>query len=50
MVNFITKVWKFIIPKTERQHLDAYLAKSVDLADLERRLKRTQNSNMSGWS
>jgi len=50
MVDIITKVWKFILPKTERQHLEAYLAKSSDLADLERRLKRTQNSNISGWS
>lgn len=48
-MNFISKLWNNIRPLSRRERMEAYLAESVDIADLERRLKKLENENLSGW-
>ena len=48
-MNFISKLWNNIRPLSSRERMEAYLAESVDIADLERRLKKLENENLSGW-
>jgi len=47
------KIWEYIRPKTRRELEEEYLAKSVDMVDLERRIKLLenprQNLNMVLW-
>jgi hypothetical protein len=48
-MNFISKVWNTIKPQSRREQDEAYLAKATDLTDLERRIKKLENDNLSGW-
>jgi hypothetical protein len=47
------KIWGYIRPKTRRELEEEYLAKSVDMVDLERRIKLLENPRknliMGGW-
>lgn len=47
-MNFISKVWDMIRPKSRREIEEAYLSRATDLTDLERRIKRLENGNLSG--
>lgn len=48
-MNFVSKLWDVIRPKSRREEEESYLAKATDLTDLERRMKRLENDNLSGW-
>lgn len=48
-MNFISKIWNAIKPLSRTQREEAYLAQSTDLIDLERRIKKLENNNLSGW-
>lgn len=48
-MNFISKLWDAIRPKSRKEQEEAYLAKATDLTDLECRMKRLENDNLSGW-
>jgi len=48
-MNFVSKIWNSIRPLSRKQREEAYLAQATDLTDLERRIKRLENTNLSGW-
>lgn len=48
-MKLLSKLWNMIRPLTQREEEEKYLSEAKDLADLERRMKRLQNSNLSGW-
>lgn len=48
-MNFISKLWNKIRPLSRKERMEAYLAESVDMVDFERRLKKLENENLSGW-
>ena len=50
MNSIMKTLFSFFRPKTQRDYEEEYLAKSVDLVDLERRQRRLYtNPNLSGW-
>ena len=48
-MKFVSKIWNAIKPLSRKQQEEAYLAQSTDLTDLERRIKKLENNNLSGW-
>lgn len=49
ILNRLKSLAKSLLPKTQKQLEEEYLAKSQDLTDLERRVKKLENPNLSGW-
>lgn len=49
-MKLVTKIWNAIRPKTQKEIEAEYLSNSTDHADLERRIKKLENSNLSGWA
>lgn len=48
-MNFISKIFNAIKPQSRKEREETYLAKATDLTDLERRIKKLENDNLSGW-
>lgn len=48
-MNLVSKIWEAIRPMSRKEQDEAYLARATDLTDLERRIKRLENDNLSGW-
>ena len=48
-MTLIRKIWNIFKPLSHRERQEAYLSKATDLTDLERRVKRLENDNLSGW-
>lgn len=48
-MKFVSKLWKSIKPLSQKEREEAYFARATDLTDLERRIKKIENSNLSGW-
>jgi len=49
MITILKDLWFYIRPKTEKEMVEEWLAKSTDLVDLERRQKILLNPNLKGW-
>lgn len=56
MMKYLKDAWFYIRPKTEREMVEAWLAKSGSLEELERRQKAILNPrlsllnpNLKGW-
>jgi len=49
MLDKIKNFFKSITQDHTRKMEEEYLAKSVDLADLERRQRKLMNKNLRGW-
>jgi len=49
LLETLKAVYKAIRPKTRRELEEDYLSESKDLTDLERRIKKLENNNLTGW-
>lgn len=48
-MTLINKIWNTIKPLSRREREEAYLSKATDLTDLERRVRKLDDDNLSGW-
>jgi len=49
MIALIMKMFRKVTPKSENDYRDEWFAGSQNIAELERRMKVWENSNLKGW-
>ena len=49
MIAFFMKLFNKVKPKSEIEYRDEWFAGSHNIAELERRMKVWENSNLKGW-